>query len=400
MADVAEPMVDTGSGFAGVDSVNLPFLDGPANGNQAEDTTADTPDGEQPEGQVADGEQVADGDGEVAPVYSKDSVLDELINKFAKDHPNLDPTTPEGLKILNRMANQEKYIRELKSKAASPQDGLTEWERSLLKPVAAAQPETTQAKPEAAATPVTGAQPYFDGDPGVAWKGPADAYNELSAAWSKTDAAGNPMPDHAAINRIDLGIFERRASEMGYVKAPRVAQLIEQAIQERLGDVLPNIRETVQSQRTQANKEFAVAELSKSADWANVAELETVDSKDPLVFEGESFPNTPLNRILATNPEILDINVKHKDADTAERLTYLARFRAAARIAKTGQADAGKVKQALEAGAKQRDRELGDRVRQSLNGGLTATGKPNGKKTGSLVHELVNDGGPRSFNSY
>jgi hypothetical protein len=401
MAEVES--MQQGTEFGGVDSVNLPFLDGPSSGESPDANATETEVPEQPSEADAPEQETESAE---QPSYSKDPVINDLIiNKFAKDHPELDPANPAHLKILNRMANQEKYIRELKTKT-QPQDRLTDFERSVMNPTAASPAPVAQPELPAAPAPGVG-KPYFEGDPGVAWKSPNDAYAQMAQAWTKEGG-----PDFETLNKVDQGIFHRRAQAFGYLTAEQAQEMVERTIQDRLGDVLPHVRETVEMQISQQDKEFALAELSKSEEWADIAQLETVDNAEPLVvvnpFTGkqEQHENTPLNRILADNPEILEISITRNakgqllSKRDSERLTYMARFRAAGRISKRGQMDEGKASKILEAGAKQAERQNGDRVRQGLNGGRGATGLPNGKKTGSLVHELVNDGGPRSFSSF
>lgn len=381
-------------GFSGgLESIHIPAIDGPLPGSETAEQNASTETSETTE-QVAEQSsetteqqtQEQETESTEQPSYSKDPVLNELIAKFAKDHPQLDPANPDHLKILNRMANQEKYIRGLKAKVAQTQDGLTEFERKTLASEAPAA-ETKQATTETKLVTDAG------DDIGAKWTKPEDAITELGEAWIKGDVA--------MVNRIELGILKRRANALGFLTQSQAKEMVEQEIQERLGDVLPRVRENVQKERTQENKEFALAELEKLSDYAGIRDLEKEIDGEPLLFEGQRFPNTPLNRILMEHPEILDINVRHEDPDTADRLTYFARFRMAYRISKSGQIDAGKAKQILTAATKMAERSSNDRTRQALNSGSGATGLPNGKKTGSFVqdHLLNGEGSTSSFSS-
>lgn len=390
MAEIAAESTD----FSGGLDTYVPSIDGPREGTESTEQAAgavtETAD-ESTEQSSETADPAQEATGEELPSYSKNPVLNELINKFAKDHPELDPANAAHLKILNRMANQEKFIRELKAKGV-PQDGLTEYERGLMKPAdapAAAAERPADASRAGAQEPTS----YFEGDPGVGWKSPNDAYAQMAKAWSKEGG-----PDYDLINKVEQGIFHRRAEQSGYVTAQQAEQMLDKVIQSRLGDVLPHVRETVEMQRSEANKEFAIAELEKLPEWAGIRELyKEADGEPPLVINGEQHPNTPLNRILMENPEILDINVRHKDDIAAERLTYMARYKAVLRASQRGKIDEKKANALLQAGVKSAQRTSSDRTRQGINSGTTG-GLPNGKKTGSFVQGLV-DEAPASFSS-
>jgi hypothetical protein len=390
---------DTSSGLGGGIDTHVPSIDGPLPGTEVADqggeTTADAETEQVEQSSTGETEQGSTDEttSEAQPVYAKDALINQLINKFAKDHPNLDPTDPQQLKILTRMAHQEKFIRELKGKQ-QPADNLTEFERALFQPPAAQQqPQNGQPPQQPQQPQQPGAQESIYGpeDAGVSWKSPKDAYTDLAKAWTNQDLD--------TVNRIELAIAQRRASALGLLNGEQVTQLVQQALQDALGDVLPSVRESVESQRSHENKEFAIAELEKSGgQWSGIRDLEKEITGPPIVVNGQQFPNTRLNQILVENPEILDIRVVNKDPNVAEKLTYLARYRAVMRAEARGTVDNKKAGLLLEAGSKMAQRQMGDRVRQGLNSGSGVTGLPNGKKTGSFVESLLNvDGGPRSF---
>lgn len=381
MSEIAET-----SDFAAGADTYVPSIDGPLSGSESTDQSASADDAteqslERPSEEETTEQQAT---GEEQPSYSKDPVLNQLIQQFAKDHPELDPANTGHLKILSQLANKEKYIRDLKSKSQQS-DGLTDFERALQKP--------GEVKPEAA-KPAETQQPRADAavdDIGSKWTRPEDAYTQLAEAWKNGDLA--------TVNKVELGILQRRATALGFMTGDQAREMIRRELQQSVGDVLPRVRETVAAQQDLENREFVLDQLEAVPDWKGVRELDKEIDGEALEFAGEKFRNTRLNQILTKHPEILDINVRHPNPVMASRLTYAARYRAAMRNAKEGQIDAKKASQFVKAGTDMADKESRDRARKGMNSGSGATGLSAGKKTGSVVRGMIDEDGPSSFSS-
>lgn len=352
------------------------------------------------------------------PNYTGDAKFDALIDHFAA-RTRLSPKRPEDFKTLQTLVHKQLYIQKLQDEnkvlktpgaaAQQQQQGpLTEFEKTLLegvsgKPAAA----TPGAEPARTATGApakpSGDQPYPYNDAGKAWRNAADAYVDLGKAWgtaSELAEKGDPA-GFQRIAEVEAAIFQRRFDD---IAIPALAEMlpgvIEQIIQQRIGDVLPSARRSADREELAVARDFAIGELAKTPGYEQIQELIAEDDGEPVVFDGEQFPSTPLNRIMAENPWILKIQESHKDTDTARRLTFLQRYRAAHAIFTRGQVDASKAKSLMKAGEKLANRKKAEQVRQALNAGKGAGLSSGQSDSGSYVAELVSAGtGERSFGS-
>lgn len=347
------------------------------------------------------------------PQYTGNARLDALIDHFAAQVKHLNPSNPQHLKTLRRMAEKELYIIEQREEikrlkgvakendALSDDDGLTEFEKNLLAPEKPA--DKPADKPEdkpAAAAPVD----FTYNDVGKDWKGADDAYEALVDAWKDVSEAkekGKPAKMDR-VNEIEAAIFQRRFDGIAWpIIAHILPGVVKKVIQAELGSVMPTVNQTAERERLGDAREFALAQLAETKGYEDIDSLVTEEEGPPVAFDGGVYPNTPLNRMIRDMPDLLDIKAEHRDPQVAARLTFLKRLRAAYKLWKQGTLRAGRVKQAMKAGAKLTARREQDRTRQTVNAGGKATGLPSGRKpaSGSYAASLNKIDGEGSFAS-
>jgi hypothetical protein len=377
-ADTALPAIDD-------DPVSEPVEDGDQ--GQAEEVE------EEPEGEVEQAEEEAQEVEEEAD--GQFDLKDPKVQKWIK-RAGLDPSDPKDAKTLKTLLDQDNYIEQLKGGGQKVEsEGLTEYERSLQEkqakkdePPAGKQGEKPQGKQS----------PQYE-DAGKDWKAPKDALAAYAAAWEHANETG----DFDKVNEVEAAIYQRRFDAIGMPKVANFVQsFVEQFLQERLGDVLPRMRETVEVDRQRDALDFAYEQLEKVDEYKDIRGLVKVDeSGPPILINGKKFPNTPLNKILAANPEILHIKREGRNQEESDRLTYLARLKMAHKIHASNRISRGTAQKLVDSGAKIAQKKQRDQVRQSLNGGGRANTKlAPGQSTGakSYVEELLEDpDGPRSF---
>jgi hypothetical protein len=146
-------------------------------------------------------------------------------------------------------------------------------------------------------------------------------------------------------------------------------------VEKDLGDVVPEVRRTVADRRIAQDRDFAIDQLRK-AGAEHIDKLFVAEDGPPINFDGEDFPNTPLNRILARFPQILQITAQHADPAKAARQSFIARYKMAYQIYQ--QESAGHstetAKQLVQAGRESKERESKDRARQAINAGSGKSG--------------------------
>jgi hypothetical protein len=218
------------------------------------------------------------------------------------------------------------------------------------------------------------------GDVGDDWKSPADAAQALDKAYAagKMDEVGN----------IYTAMFDRNMILRAIPAIDRMfQQRLDKALEDRLSGVLPHVQESIAQRETVEAQAFALEQLETVKGFEDIRQLQVPEEGPDVVIEGTKFKNTPLNRAIAANPEILSIYVPETDErviaeakrtgetprQIATRLSMLYRFRAAARAHKTGQVDGAKAKQLMEAGARASERKGGEKFRQGLNAGPGAS---------------------------
>ena len=341
---------------------------------------------------------------EVEAAPDRAAQLEALVKQFAEE-TGFDPEDPDQRKTLNRLAEKELLIQEkdariaeLEGKKAADDtavERLTEFERALGEPEEeedGAIPPADQPK-EVAAAPTDGQIPRY-GDLGDTWKGPTDAIEAWNQAWASSDMA--------KVNQIEVALLMRRADALGIPRGQKAIQdIVERVLAERLGDVVPAIRQTVEDRRTAENRDFAKAELRKLPAFKDFDELFKVEEGPGVVSDGQTFPNMPINRIMAADPGINLITVSPADPeaikaakalgiaprDAADRLTFLHRYRTAMTIHRANQIPPAAAKRIMQHGAQAAERQERDRARQAVNAGAGATTTPSSTPSRGLTSD-------------
>jgi hypothetical protein len=320
-----------------------------------------------------------------------------LLAKFAK-RTGLDPNNPQQLKTLKTLVDKEKFILELQAKlngGQKPDGSLTKFERDQQAAQLKAQQEQQNTPPadKAPAMPTVGTY----NDVGAQWQSPQDAYIALNKAWGDAAETG----DYRGVVATESAMYERRFDAIGM---PKVEQLVEARLnkfmEQHFGAIMPSLQQQAMERSNAENSEFAFSELEGVDGYKDIRSLDQELEGPPLIVNGEQFRNTPLNRILTENPWIMSIKRENADPKVADRLTYLARLKAAHKIFSGGQISSQKAKSLVEAGSKLEQRKAQDRVRQSLNsGGTPSRSLDQGKaKPKGFIEELLDStGGPVSF---
>lgn len=385
------PTETTNTGFTSVEDTHIPALDGDqeqvaeVTETPAEETEVPALDGE-PEPEAA-----AEPEGEEAPAGG---TRETLMQKFAQEH-GLDLNDARDKKLAQRLADKELFIQKLRGAAGAKGQQQNSVDALMQEMLGDGQKGATQEKP--AEQPAAETKPPAVGqseDVGANWKTPEDAYTDLNQAWSDGDKR--------KVAEIENAMFVRRFAEVVPQIQEYVQQRIQKALEEQLGDVVPEMRQTVQERRFEAARELAIEKLSSVPGFEGVAELDKEVDGDPIVFNGQEFRNTAMNRILAENPWILEIQVQHPDPVKALQATNLRRYQAAYKLHQGGRVSSGQAKALVDAGKKIEARSKQDRTRQSLNGGAGAGTSltPSQGKTGSYVRdELLGLDEPTSFAS-
>ncbi|HXI85281.1 MAG TPA: hypothetical protein VNL17_14465 [Verrucomicrobiae bacterium] len=340
-----------------------------------------------------------------------------MIQQFAKQ-TGLNPNDPAQRKVLKQLADKEAHIRKLEAenrgfRERPEEDNLTEWERALIEEAnAAAQPamETAGAKPAApAAQPQQAEAAQKLGDVGDNWTKAEEAFKDLNAAWDHAQKTG----DLTKVRDVENAIYMRQTLNMGVPIMADIAQrVVMDIIQKQFGDILPNVKQQVEFQQEVQSKEFAIQQLKKTPQFAQVEEIFKPLGEKPIDIEGQEFPDNALNRIIRDHPSILDIRVdrhpvsgKFLTSQQAQTATKIAQYKTVLGIHRMQQKqgiDPAKAQQLVEAGKRITARNQADKTRQGINAGSGVTNAPGGsRESSSYVEQLVNGqpGGPLPFSS-
>jgi hypothetical protein len=237
----------------------------------------------------------------------------------------------------------------------------------------------------------------------AAWRSPADAQADYAQAMADGDYL-----KAAKIN-------DALAAAQAYGQQQQFKQLVEDVIQSKLGDVLPSVRETAAERMLDEDKSLAMGQLKAAG--VDIAPL--LEASGTFEVEGNQYPDSPLNRVLAQFPDLLEMYVNHPDPRKARQLTFIRRWRMAASLLSQLKPAAGTAPPApgdpgtapapaaqpaggsalsLEAGlaeARQAmaQREEQDRVRQGLNAGPGASSGSGVPGAQSFADSLKQTGG-------
>jgi hypothetical protein len=291
--------------------------------------------------------------------------IDALIEKFATE-TGLDPKDSSQRKTLSRLAHKEQHILRQDARIAELEKNgkasgeLTDAEQELFdsytkddeSPKSDAEPPAKQ----------DDNKPLYE-----SWNSAADGYQAMTKAWELVKEKG----DFSKVNEVDQAFFSARV----LAATPHFQKIAQQVIKETFGDLLPDIEASVRTRREDTAREWALQKLSKEKGFENIDDLFKAEPDSEPIIDGEDkFPNSPLNRILSENPEIMDINVTHfkgkpLSEQDALRATFLKRYRLIQNLAKRGKIDSKRAKKLVQSGAEMEKRTKTDRVRQELNRG-------------------------------
>lgn len=350
---------------------------------EAEPVQTDEGDEPESEQETSEGETAETETAEASD--SSGDEIEQLIQKFAEE-TGLDPQDSGQRKTLDRLAHKEQHIQTLEaqirdSKSDAQDDGLSDAEREI------AESYKDEELPKED-TPSEGEKrdaPLF-----TKWKGPDDAYKALATAWDK---AGKEK-DFSGVNEVEQNIFMARLGDSkGFLQS-----IVREAIQQQFGEMMPDIEATVQTRRADNAREWALTKLSQEKGYANINEVFKEDpDAESIKLDGDDVGNSALNRILASNPEIMDINVTHVNGKPlsetdALRFTYLRRFRMIGNIHNRGKIDPKAAKKLVDAGAKMEERKRHDKVRQQLNKGPGARSEATEESYGQTLAKASRGG--------
>jgi hypothetical protein len=376
------------------------------------------------ESTVPQGEATADAPSPEQPTGDQpsDPEFDALLQKIAGEE-QWDLNDPTDRAAAEKAAKREQRL--LNEKAATDPGQaeaatLTEIERQLFGESEPAQPAKEAVQPQQEQQPPVQPQaPGKYGDIGDEWKDFGDAFtaemNEWTAVSKAMESGAQPSAAlFAKLHQIRHADFIRRLDSVYPVIMQNVQRIAEQITDKRmesqLGDVLGDVRQSVEERRLATAKEQALSDLEKATGFEKIRELYKdeggkVQMRDPETGKFVSAPNTPLNRILQSNPDILNIEVSRDRSGNplppamADRLTYIARLRAAYRILSAQRVNPQTAQALVDAGRQDAVRRQQDRARQALNSGSGASTRGAGTEAKGLVDELAAHGGGKSFSS-
>lgn len=327
--------------------------------------------------------------------------IEQILADLKAQHPE----TPDV--VLKRLADKEYFIQELKAKQSEQSKQITELLARVTKKEEAPRQTLTELERQAMGLPADGApvaQPVPAPVPApvpVPVPQPAPAAEPLPEYLRSPEAAYAEFANAVAngefqrASQIEEQIFGIRMAQM----APQIQQMIQaeaqKIVEQSVGDVLPVVRQSVEAQQRENDREAAISELERSGE-TGIRDLFKPQGEADIEVGGQRFTDNLANRIVAENPWIRNIEVPHADPRTAQRLTLISRYRAISQIAKLRQASqpaaaqpaaapsaqvadaaaapasgiAPAQAQALvQAGREQAQREEQDRIRAAMNGG-------------------------------
>jgi hypothetical protein len=307
------------------------------------------------------------------PEGQDDQELAGLIEKYAKQYGLKDLNDPDAWKstdlpkLFKQLADKENFIQKLKGQTKPPE---VPWNEGLEQ--APADARADKAPPDQQQPPQERQDEQAPPDIGASWRAQEDAIADMNEAW----AAG----DFKKVSEVENAMWARQFVGMGLPHMQRIVQQAVAQLRNELQDVVPAMREGVQRQQVQQDKDFAISQLRGNPDYAETIEdLFKVEEGPNIQYNGEEFPNTPYNRMLAEHPHLLKIREMDENPRVAQRKTAYTRYEAALRLYKTslnGSLGPEKAQQLVEAGKKIAGRNEKDRVRRGLNAG------PGSRQTG------------------
>lgn len=171
-------------------------------------------------------------------------------------------------------------------------------------PNANAQPGQPQGNPQ---------DPFGDG---FTWKDEKDAMAAFDAAFESRDVE--------AMGKVQRGLFMRMMAPVVMSFQQKIAEL-----ESQLGEVTPEFRQT--KQQRQLDESVNVAKQSLRAQLPDFDQMFVAAEGQSIQIDGNQVPATPLNRVIAMNPWIMNIVVEDANPVVSQRKTYAARYEAAYR---------------------------------------------------------------------
>jgi len=270
---------------------------------------------------------------------------EQLVEHFRQQRPDAHPS------LLKQLADREITYREQRAEIATlrgsnsklarmaqekqqaavhppapPSDGLTPFERSMRAPAQPAQPAAAPQPAAPAPGPVlVPPQPQQPVAPQPE-QPPMPAYLQTPAAAEAELAEAMAVGDYQHAAEVRQQIFFMQQSAMRGQTEAMIRAEAERLFQERMGNIAPAMQNMVAQQQVAEAQTFAIGQLKE----AGIADIDTMfqpASDQPLMVDGEQYPDTPMNRMVAQFPWIRQIHVQHADPATAKNLTMIARYR-------------------------------------------------------------------------
>lgn len=362
---------------------------------------------------------------EVIATEEDQALYDSIAAELRSQYPNAEPallkrliddkfTVKQLLAVDEKKSKQITQLLKRVTKKESPQRIVTDFERSLVPTATPPAPPPPPVQPPVAQPAVIQQPPEIPDH--LRWTSAEDVFNSEAAIWGEFhDESATPSQKAAAAKKLSEIKDVQIRLTLNTILPGIIKQAQDEAradLQAELGDVIPVMRQTAVQKQQEASHAFAVAELEK-AGVEGIRELVTPVSATPLIYDGDQYDDTPLNRVMAAYPLVNKINVTHDAAgkpyppQTAERLTRIERYKAAAELwphlamqarpeAKqpngTPQPDRAAVGQAFQAGLTAAKQTEVDRARQGLNAGAGATSLPGAPVERSLADEFAASG--------
>lgn len=337
----------------------------------------------QDEGDAEPGAEPGEAEVEEGDEPAQQEALDPELVRLAEER-GINPKDLEGLTIAQIVQKLTASAKE----AAPAAETKIDWMEGLDAPKQEGTlPEET--KPAGERPKEETRQKVAATDIGANWESQEDSVKDLNEAFAEGQ--------FDKVAEIQNAIFLRQFAGMGQhmVEQMLTARLQEfrQELDKQFGDVVPRVQRDIAREQFRGDRDWALDQIRK-ADKENSALLEALfKEKDGEVveFNGQEWPATPYNKILAENDWMLNIKVEDGNPRVAQRKTIhkrlsavLSRFR---EMQQAGNLKADKAKELVETGKQIERRKQDDRVRQGLNAGKGAS-STGGKPPRNVVHDL------------
>lgn len=267
------------------------------------------------------------------------------IEQIAAEY-GLNPNDPKHRQILEKLAPTDP--QPAAAAASQPQEpvfDISVFESELLNGIIIPEPPSNTATPPTTehAQPVsTAAQPVAPGpgqtqgnpsdlfNDGFTWNDPSEAYKEKSEAWDSGDLE--------RYQKVDLGIQQRViAATVPHFVQPLIAELKE--LRSIVHEIAPDFKKNLANAQLIEAKEHAMNTLAYSKDgkprpgFENFLDMwKDPEDKATIKIGDEVLPAKPINRIVAQNPWIRNIQDSDPNPVVRQRKTMAMQLMAAYKI--------------------------------------------------------------------